>query len=253
MRRVDEVQGNALAPVHSPLAAAARAGDLATVRGLLAEGVPRDGAPKDRGTPLWQACASDVSTADRIAVVKALLSAGAETRRDDAGETAFHAAAARGSLQLVERLIRAGTIEWQRDRKGRTPQQVANRSRAVDKAAIVELLGRPVIRDPSFRAAVAAIHRGDTAELARLLDAEPRLLRERILEPDCYRDAGRPQYFLDPRLFWFIANNPTLIKTIPANVGDMAQTMISRGVERADLDYTPTLRKSGKKQLANPG
>jgi len=237
MRRVDEVLGNGIAPVHSPLATAARAGDLATVRGLLAEGDAVDGAPNDHGTPLWQACASDVSTADRMEIVEALLSAGADTRRDDAGETALHAAAARGPLQLVERLIRAGAIEWQRDRKGRTPLDVARRGRAVDKAAIVELLDRPVIRDPSLRAAVAAIHRGDTVELARLLDAEPRLLRERIQEPDCYRDAGRPQYFLDPRLFWFIANNPTLIKTMPANVGDVAQTMISRGVERADLDY----------------
>jgi hypothetical protein len=53
MRRVDAAQ-----PL-SPLAAAAKAGDLATVRRLLREGASPDGAPGDRGKPLWQACASD--------------------------------------------------------------------------------------------------------------------------------------------------------------------------------------------------
>ena len=54
------------------------------------------------------------------------------------------------------------------------------------------------------------------------------------IEPDCYpRD-----YFRDPRLFWFIANNPTLMRTIPANIGEVAKAMIARGVEQGDLDYT---------------
>ena len=94
-----------------------------------------------------------------------------------------------------------------------------------------------MIRDRGFRAAVAAIRRGDVAGLARLLDAEPRLLRERIVEPECYREAGRPQYFRDPKLFWFIANNPTLMKRMPANIVEVAEAMIARGVDKADLDY----------------
>ncbi|HWM84883.1 MAG TPA: ankyrin repeat domain-containing protein, partial [Kofleriaceae bacterium] len=104
-----------------------------------------------------------------------------------------------------------------------------------------ELLDRPVIRDPSFRAAVTAIHRGDVAGLERLLDAEPRLLRERIAEPDCYREAGRPQYFRDPKLFWFIANNPTLMEAMPPSLAEIARAMIARGVAREDLDYTLAL------------
>lgn len=236
MRRVDESRGADAASL-SPLAAAARAGDLAAVRRLLAEGHAVDGVRGDRGTPLWQACASDAPADRRLDVADALLSAGAEVRRDDPGEAALHAAAARGPLALVELLIRRGALEWQADRKGRTPLQAAKRSQAADKAAIVELLDRSIIRDPSFRAAVRRIHRGDAVGLARLLDAEPRLLRERILGPECYRAAQRPQYFLDPMLFWFIANNPTLMKRMPANMVEIAQVMIARGVAQADLDY----------------
>jgi ankyrin repeat protein len=63
-------------------------------------------------------------------------------------------------------------------------------------------------------------------------------MTERIREPACYRDSGRTQYFLDPKLFWFVANNPILIDMMPANIADVARAMIARGVEKADLDYT---------------
>jgi ankyrin repeat protein len=237
IHRVDSARGGETAVPLSPLAAAARAGDLPAVRRLLLDGQATEGARGDRDTPLWQACASDAPAEARIAIAEALLAAGAEIRNDGAGGTALHAAAARGPLALVELLIRNGALEWQGDRKGRPPLAAAKKGDAADKAAIVELLDRPVIRDRGFRAAVAAIRRGDVAELARLLDAEPRLLRERIVEPECYREAGRPQYFRDPKLFWFIANNPTLMKRMPANIVEVAEAMIARGVDKGDLDY----------------
>jgi hypothetical protein len=140
-------------------------------------------------------------------------------------------------LALVERLIRGGALEWQADRKRRTALAVAKRGQAADKAAIVELLDRPVIRDRAFRAAVRAVQKGDVEALKRQLDAEPRLLSERILEPECYRQADRRQYFRDPKLFWFVANNPALVKRMPANMVDVARVMIERGVDQADLDY----------------
>jgi len=233
MRRVDEMRGEPVPRALSPLSEAARAGDVERVRRLLADGAPVDGPGDEGGTPFYHACISDVRDTDRMAVAEALLAAGASTRRDDAGGTALHAAAARGPLALVERLIRAGALEWQ----GWPAVEAARNGSALDKAAIVELLDRPVIRDPSFRAAVNAIHAGDVSALSRLLDAEPRLLRERIVEPACYREAGRSQYFLDPKLFWFIANNPTLMKRMPDNIGAVAEVMIARGVDRADLNY----------------
>jgi hypothetical protein len=75
--------------------------------------------------------------------------------------------------------------------------QIGNAS---DKAAIVALLDCDAIADASFRAAVAALHAGDVAELARLIDAEPRLLHERMMGPEAYRLRQRPGYFRDPKL-----------------------------------------------------
>lgn len=236
MRRVDAARGGEAEPLP-PLAAAARAGDLAAVRRLIAEGKPlHDGGAKS-GTPLWQACASDALAETRIAIADVLLSAGANPRHDNGGETALHVAASRGPLALVELLIRGNALEWQPDRKGRPALAAARRGKAADKAAIIELLDRPVIRDPSFRAAVTALQRGDVATLTRLLDDEPRLLREPILEPECYREANRFQYFRDPKLFWFVANNPTLMKRMPDNMVEIADAMIARGVDKADLAY----------------
>jgi ankyrin repeat protein len=221
----------------APLAHAARAGELGVVLRLLTEGEPPDGAPDDAASPLWCACASAADASTRIQIVGALLRAGASPRDDRAGETALHAAASRGPLSLVELLIHGGALEWQTDRQGRTPLDAARSGSAADRAAIAELLDRPVIRDPSFRAAVDAIQRGDARALGRILDAEPRLLRERIVEPQCYRDAQRHQYFRDPKLFWFVANNPTLMERMPAGIVDVTRAMIERGALRADLDY----------------
>ena len=226
------------APPRSPLAAAARDADIAAVRRLLAEREPVDGRRDDPATPLWEVCASraqDDST--RLAVAALLLDAGADTAAGGPDGAPLHAAAARGPLAMVELLIRHGALEWQPDRRGRTPLAAAGRGSAEDKREIVALLDRPVIRDPSFRAAAEAIRRGDARALGTLLDREPRLLRERIVEPDCYRAAQRHQYFLDPKLFWFVADNPGWMKRMPANIVEITETMIARGVDKADLDY----------------
>ena len=169
--------------------------------------------------------------------MRRLLAAGANPRLSDGRETPLHAAARRGPLALVETLLACDALEWQTDAAGRTPLDVARRGRPREKSAIVALLDRRAIADPAFRAAVAAIHAGDTALLAQRIDAEPRLLRERIIEPEVYRTARRRQYFLDPKLFWFVANNPTLVERMPRNISDVAQVMIDRGVDGADLDY----------------
>ncbi len=61
---------------------------------------------------------------------------------------------------------------------------------------------------------------------------------ERILEPECYREASRSQYFRDPKLFWFIANNPTLMKRMPDNIVEVADVddRLAASTE-TDLDY----------------
>jgi peptide-methionine (S)-S-oxide reductase len=218
-----------------PLSGAAARADANAVRKLLAEGAAPDGAAGEADTPLFRVCTSGAPARDRIAVATLLLDAGARPRRACTGNsTALHMAARHGPLALVELLIRRGAIWWQTDKRHKDPLRYAREGSAPDKAEIVALLDRPVITDPQFRAAVAAIHRGDTAALARLLDAHPRLLRERAIEPACYP----PSYFRDPRLFWFVANNPTLVKAQAPNIVEIARTMIARGVEKSDLDYT---------------
>lgn len=238
----------------SPLAQAAREGDLDLVQRLLAEGQdPNDS--ESETSPLWEACTSNAPGAVRLAIAEALLAAGAGARKGAPGERPLHAVALRGPVALAEVLIAHGAIEWEPNAKGLSALAIARRSRAGDRKALVELLDRPVIRDPAFRAAVDAIHAGDLAELARRLDAEPRLLTDRIREPECYRQAKRNQYFLDPKLFWFVANNPTLVERMPASTPDIARAMIARGpaqVTQEDLDVTlglvmtsTNLRESG--------
>ncbi|MBV8298132.1 MAG: ankyrin repeat domain-containing protein [Candidatus Eremiobacteraeota bacterium] len=172
-----------------------------------------------------------------VDAVRALLANGANPRLGDGRETPLHLAARHGPAALVEALLEGGALEWQPDRKGRTALEVAQRARPRERAAIIALLDRSRIADPSFRAAVAAIHAGDTVTLGRLIDAEPRLLRERIREPEVYRRVKRFQYFLDPKLFWFIANNPTRVEHLPPNIAEVARVMIERGVDQDDLDY----------------
>jgi peptide-methionine (S)-S-oxide reductase len=88
------------------------------------------------------------------------------------------------------------------------------------------------MRDQEFHQAVAAIQAGDLPVLERLLDAHPRLLRDRLGE-----DYGYGAYFRDPRLLWFVADNPNLIETMPANSVAVARALVGRGVESDDLDY----------------
>jgi ankyrin repeat protein len=220
-----------------PLVDAARRADVDAVRALLAAGETADGNG-DAETPLMCACASEADDARKLEVARLLLTAGASPRQEDKkGTTALHRASRHGPLALVELLIRNGAFSWQADRRGRAALEHARAGRARDRAAIIDLLDRPVIRDPRFRAAVQAIHAGDEAALGRLLDTHPDLLTMRAIEPDCYpRD-----YFRDPKLFWFIANNPTLMKKVPDNIAAVARVMIARGVAQDDLDYTVEL------------
>jgi len=178
-----------------------------------------------------------VRTGD-VAAVRGLLERGVNPRIGDGTETPLHAAARSGPLAVVEALIEGGALEWYRDAAGRTALEVARAGESGDRDAIVALLDRDAIAESSFRAVVGAIHAGDVAALERLLDANPRLLRERNVGPEPYRRAKRRQYFLDPKLFWYVANNPTLVERMAPNIVEVAGVMLARGVEPVDLDYT---------------
>ncbi len=57
------------------------------------------------------------------------------------------------------------------------------------------------------------------------------------MEPECYHQTSRSQYFLDPKLLWFVANNPNLIDRMPANIVEVTRAIIARGIDREDLQY----------------
>jgi peptide-methionine (S)-S-oxide reductase len=177
--------------------------------------------------------------------VRTLLSDGENPRLGDGRSLPLHAAARSGPLELVETLIAGGALPWQLDPKGRSALECARLGNGLDRDAIVALLDRTTIVDPAFRDAVAAIHIGDVASLKRLLDENADLLQRRNVEPEAYRQAKRHDYFRDPKLFWYVANNPTSIERLPSNIADVARSMIERGVEQSDLDYALALLMSG--------
>lgn len=232
MRAVDAARQ----PRRSALSEAAVRGDAAKVAALLAQGAPVEGEPHERDGPLFLACGSAAPAADRLATARILIEAGAFLRRGGAkGATPLHAAARQGPAALVELLLRNGALFWQSDEEGRRPYDYAREGTPEDRDLLLFLLADgPKISDPDFRTAVAAIQAGDLASLAALLDAHPRLLRERAIEPKI----GPTGYFTDPKLFWFVANNPTLVPQSPDNIVAVAKLMIARGVDQADLDYT---------------
>ncbi len=177
--------------------------------------------------------------------VRELLAGGVNPRLGDKRNLPLHVAARRGPLELVEALIAGGALPWQVDSYGRTALDCALLGRGPDRAVIVDLLDRSKIADPAFRDAVGAIYTGNVSALARLLDADPDLLRRRNVGPGAFRKAKRHNYFRDPKLFWYVANNPTLVERLPPNISDVARVMIERGVERDDLDYALALLMSG--------
>lgn len=232
----------AASPKRSPLADAAARADVDMVRALLASGANVDGEAGDADRPLFLACDGDQSAERRLQVATMLLDAGAFPRyagRD--GATAMHAAARRGPLALVELLAKRGALFWQGDDDGRLPYDYALAGQPIDREQILFLSSDgPKFDDPDFRAAVVAIQTGDAEALEAVLDARPTLLRERAKQPE----AVPKGYFTDPRLFWFVANNPTLIPEAAANIVEIARLMIARGVVQNDLDYALGLTMS---------
>jgi peptide-methionine (S)-S-oxide reductase len=219
----------------APLFTAARSGRAEVAKLLIARGADVNERNGKGNTPLWFACQSPAKADDRIAVATLLIEAGAQVRAGcEDGSTALHFAAWRGPVEMVQLLIRHGAKEWQEDARHHKPVDYARRGVAADREKIVELLDRPVIRAPHFRTAVKAIHHGDLPALQQLLADVANLIHDAAQEPDCYP----PSYFSNPKLLWFVANNPNLIEKMPANIVPITQALIDAGAERQDLDYT---------------
>lgn len=103
----------------------------------------------------------------------------------------------------------------------------------------------PDVHDSLFAQAIAAIDSGDLVVLRGLLDAHPRLVRERL---------GLPTegYFQHPYLIWFVADNPIRNPTLPGNIAEVTRTLIDSIEKQApetyshQVDYTLGLVSTGR-------
>ena len=95
------------------------------------------------------------------------------------------------------------------------------------------------IEDPLFRRAVHFIDAGDAGGLAQLLSENPGLILQRVtFEGD--------NYFNNPSLLEFIAENPIRRGTLPANIIDVARVILRAGPEPRAIHDTLGLVASGR-------
>lgn len=227
----------------NPLFTAARSGRLEVAKLLLESGAKADGTNDKGNTPLWFACQSPALASDRIAVAKLLIDAGADVnKRCEDGTTALHFAAWRGPVEMVKLLLDHGARHWIEDNRGKTPADHAREMGvAADKEAILGVLSGFHTDDIPFRDAIAAIDAGDVAKLKQLLVQHPRLVTDR-LQSDSALTRG---YFANPALLWFVAENPMRNHKLPANIVEVAETIINAGATLEDIKYTTALVASG--------
>jgi hypothetical protein len=94
------------------------------------------------------------------------------------------------------------------------------------------------IEDPVFRRAVDLLDVGDVVGLRDHLKQHPSVARQRVAFEGV-------NYFRNPTLFEFIAENPIRHETMPPNIADVAQVILDAGVEQVALDETLMLVATG--------
>ena len=132
-------------PADLRLVEAARAGDRALVRALLAAGIDVDGAQPDGATALhWAAYRDDLATA------RLLLGAGAAAgAANDLGVTPLYLACENGNVPLVQALLSAGADPRAALPSGETALMTAARTGSAGAAAALVARGADVdVREP---------------------------------------------------------------------------------------------------------
>jgi len=117
----------------------------------------------------------------------------------------------------------------------------ARLKRHIEKPTLSDQLDLPHhqrIEEPAFRRAVQLLDAGDAAGLREHLKQHPNLARQRVVF-----EGGN--YFQNPALLEFVAENPVRHGTMPRNVVDVAKTILEVGVERDVLNETLMLVATG--------
>jgi hypothetical protein len=117
----------------------------------------------------------------------------------------------------------------------------ARLKRHIEKPTLSDRLDLPHherIEDTAFRSAVELLDKGDAAGLRAHLQKYPKLTRQRVVF-----EGGN--YFRNPTLLEFIAENPVRHGKLPANIVEVAKVILEAGVERAALNETLMLVATG--------
>jgi hypothetical protein len=101
------------------------------------------------------------------------------------------------------------------------------------------LLRHERIEDPGFRRAVDLLDAGDAAGLSNYLRQHPALLHQRV-------QFEGVNYFRNPSLLEFAAENPIRHGKLPPNIVQTAKVILDAGVDQSALDETLMLVATGR-------
>jgi len=113
--------------------------------------------------------------------------------------------------------------------------------RHIEKPTLCDRLDLPHherIEDATFRRAVDLLDAGDVSGLRAHLKQHPRLVHQRVVF-----EGGN--YFHNPALLEFVAENPVRHGKLPKNIVQIAQAILDAGVEREALNETLMLVATG--------
>jgi hypothetical protein len=113
--------------------------------------------------------------------------------------------------------------------------------RHIEKPTLADKLDLPHqqrIEDEIFRRGVELLDGGDVAGLSALLRQHPNLVHQRVIF-----EGGN--YFRNPTLLEFVAENPVRYGTLPANIVDVARIILEAGPSQSVRDETLMLVSTG--------
>lgn len=112
----------------------------------------------------------------------------------------------------------------------------------IEKPGVSDNLSLPHherIENPAFRRGVDLIDSGDVAGLSRLLKDNPSLIHQHVLF-----EGGN--YFRNPTLLEFIAENPIRHGALPPNIVEVAMILLEAGPEHSSINETLGLVATGR-------
>jgi hypothetical protein len=115
----------------------------------------------------------------------------------------------------------------------------------VESPELAEKIRKPrheIIEDATFRRAVDLLDAGDAAGLREHLRQHKKLVQQRV-------EFEGWNYFRNPTLLEFVAENPIRRGTMPKNIVDVARVILDAGPDQASRDTTLALAATGSVAL----